>query len=310
VANLTLTVREKQLNEIRAKCQEFDIQSFGTATLQEEQERELSPENEREQQVELPPLMKPCYHKVHQDVRRLVVDGVLNCSSDAFRPAFEIFKDTTACTYYESGAWCTYLLVTTDFASTVCVAAGESLDSFLRPVHWIISCRSGSSIGYVIVSPHEAQELLPSVRKHKKVTLHVYSPRLNYSVRTLEDLAFCAVPPVPKTWPTPVVANQLGLFAGQLYFRTYEDYKSLCHFLGLCSFTPDEQTKIACDSFISSTNRDLLDPTWNLACLFKISPVAFLRAIISFRRKGQSTNISHIGQILNGELVSRDQFEI
>lgn len=41
--------REKQIADIRAKCQEFDIVSFDSATLQEEQERELSPENEREQ---------------------------------------------------------------------------------------------------------------------------------------------------------------------------------------------------------------------------------------------------------------------
>ncbi|MCJ1377147.1 hypothetical protein MMC17_000239 [Xylographa soralifera] len=40
--------RERQLRSIRARCQEFEGYSFDAATLQEEQERELSPENERE----------------------------------------------------------------------------------------------------------------------------------------------------------------------------------------------------------------------------------------------------------------------
>jgi hypothetical protein len=64
-----LLMREKQLADIQAKCQEFGVTSFNAAALQEEQERELSPENEREQQVELPPAATPCNHNVHQDVR-------------------------------------------------------------------------------------------------------------------------------------------------------------------------------------------------------------------------------------------------
>ena len=308
MASQTLTAREKQLNEIRAKCQEFEIQSFGTATLQEEQERELSPENEREQQVELPPQMKPCRHGVHQDVRRLVAHGVLTRFSNAFKPAFETLRDTTALTYYEGTAWPVDLLVTTDFANTAHVAAGHSLDSFLRPVHWIVSCKSGSGIEYVILSPYEAQELLPCIRQYRQVILHMYSPRLNCSIRPLEDLSFCAIPPVPKTCSTPAIVNHLNLFAGQLYIRNYDDYKSLCSFLGLCSSIPDHQTKIACDGFVSLANRALLDPDWNLACPFETSPTAFIRAVTAFRRKGQSTNVSHIGRILNGELVSRHQF--
>ena len=82
-------MREKQLADIRAKCREFGIASFRTAALQEEQERELSPENEREQQVELPLAATPCNHSVYQDIRRLITYGVLERSSSAFRPAFQ-----------------------------------------------------------------------------------------------------------------------------------------------------------------------------------------------------------------------------
>jgi hypothetical protein len=61
-----------------------------------------------------------------------------------------------------------------------------------------------------------------------------YFPRLRVSVRTLEDLLFYAVPAVLASWLTFTIAKQLNLFAGQLYIQTYEEYKLLYSFLGLC----------------------------------------------------------------------------
>ena len=43
---------------------------------------------------------------------------------------------------------------------------------------------------------------------------------------------------------------------------------------------------------------------------FKKSPVAFLRSLISLRRKGMSFEGSHLGRILNGELLKQEHFEI
>lgn len=45
------TEYKQELDAIRSKCREFGLLSFGDSALQEEQERELQPENEREQQV-------------------------------------------------------------------------------------------------------------------------------------------------------------------------------------------------------------------------------------------------------------------
>jgi hypothetical protein len=303
-----LIMREKQLADIRAKCREFGVASFSTAALQEEQERELSPENEREQQVELPPAATPCNHNVHQDVRHLITHGVLERSSNAFRPAFQTLCNTTAYDRRIITAWPDDLLVTADFAQTVQALADEMLDSFLRPVHWVVSCKKGDRVESVVLSPYETQELLPSVRQYKHVTLHVYSPRLSVSVRTLEDLSFCAVPAVPESWSTPAIAKQLNLFAGQLYIRTYEEYESLCGFLGLCSQPPDDRMEVACDGFITPPNRSRSDVIMAPTCPFMISPVAFLRIFMALRRKGQSFTASHFGRILNGELISREHF--
>jgi hypothetical protein len=45
-------------------------------------------------------------------------------------------------------------------------------------------------------------------------------------------------------------------------------------------------------------------------CKFSKSPVTFLRIITGLRRKGQSFNTSHMGRVLNGELLKEDHFII
>lgn len=100
-----------ELQAIHAKCKDFAITSFSNATLHEEQERELAPENERERQVELPPATEPLKHRIHRDVRELVLSGTLLSNSTAFQPAFAVFD--------EMSGWDRSLLVTLDFAQTV-----------------------------------------------------------------------------------------------------------------------------------------------------------------------------------------------
>ena len=305
----SLSKRQTQLEAIQAKCREFELTSFKNATLQEEQERELSPENEQERQVERPLALTPCTHSVHRDVKRFVHQGILDRDSDAFQPAFELFSSTSAMGCLEVGAWPVHLLITVDFARTVHPLGTRDLDSFLRPVHWIVSGKNHNTVDYVVLSPFEAHALLPSIRKHKIVTLHVYSPRINMSMRTLEDLSFCAIPAVPRCWANPPFAMLLNLFAGQLYLRTYEEYLSVCRFLGLGFRPPYEQSQVACDGFISPTDRLGFDALMESVCPFTISPVEFLRILMALRRKGQSFHKSHLGRILHGELLAREEFE-
>jgi hypothetical protein len=300
-----LMARKEEMQDIRAKCREFEITSFGTATLQEQQERELSPENEREQQTELPPALSPCCHTIHNDLRRLVIKGVLTRGSAAFRPAFETLRSTSAAHYLESTAWPQNLLVTVDFINTVQASDSQHLDSFLRPVHWILNCKSEDAAALVILSPYEAQELLPAIRRFKRVTLHMYSPRLSISAQTLEDLSLCAIPSTTGPNPNRLVISQLNLFAGQLYIRSYADYMLLCNFLGLCQQLPQDGIKVAIDGFISPASQAMSDSAH--ACLFTTSPVPFLNTLMNMRRKGQSIAFSHMGRILNGELIALEE---
>lgn len=140
------------------------------------------------------------------------------------------------------------LLVTADFAQTVVMKDGEQMDQYIRPVHWILTLRRPSKFPTtVIISPQEANTLLPMIREKKKVTLHVYTPQLSLANPTLADLTFCAVPPLPADWAAPPIGTQINLFAGQLYLRTYEEYMALCRFLGLCSKAPGDNVRVAVD---------------------------------------------------------------
>lgn len=304
----SLSNREAQLEAIRAKCREFKLASFDSATFREEQERELSPENEQERQVERPLPLSPHTHSVHSDLRLFIGVGILRRSSDAFKPAFELFGKTTAKECLEAKAWPTHLLVTADFSRSVQASENQPLDLFLRPVHWVISRRNGNTVEAVVVSPWEAQELLPSIRQQNTVTLHVYSARVSKSVRTLEDLSFCAIPAAPEGVPNCPVILQLNIFAGQLYLRSYDEYLAVCRLLGLCFGPPPEQIQVACDGFISPICRPEFDELMAEQCPFKISPIEFLRMVIAMRRKGQNSQRSHIGRILQGELLAREQF--
>lgn len=304
-----------ELESIRRKCREFGLASFTNATLQEEQERELQPEQEREQQVERPPLMKPAPHQLHPHVKDFVLTGKLSKPSNAFYPAFKTLLGTTAAAGFAAKLWPEDLVVTYDFAITISqtdfswlngTPTKQPIDSFMRPVHWVVSSRSVTGLQLVVMSPYEVNELMPLMREHKKVTLHVYSPRLSLSSRTLEDLSFCALPPL-GLWRAPgSVLTQLNLFSGQLYLRNFSEYKALCEFLGLCSDPPDDNTNVSPDGFISPAANGGMSRT---SSKFTKSPVGFVRQLVAIRCKGQAYSSSHMGKMLNGELLRPDDFK-
>ena len=205
--------------------------------------------------------------------------------------------------------WPEHLLVTADFARTVHTLKIQHLDSFLRPGHGVASAKNVNTVECVVLSPYEAHTLLPSIRQHKIIALHIYSPRISMSVRILEDLSFCTIPAVPKCRPHPPFVMQLNIFAGQLYLRSYEEYLSVCRFLGLCFRPPCEQIQVRCDGFFSPTSRPDLDAIIEKECPFTASPFKFLRMLITLRRKRQNYQKSHFGRILHGELLVNELFQ-
>jgi hypothetical protein len=86
----------------------------------------------------------------------------------------------------------------------------------------------------MVISPYEAQELLPEIKKSKIVALHLYSPRPNLSFRALDDLDLYTIPAQANRRVIPrVLVVLLNLFAGQLYLGSYKEYVEVCQLLGL-----------------------------------------------------------------------------
>ncbi|KAK2736398.1 hypothetical protein FQN57_000775 [Myotisia sp. PD_48] len=304
-----LVGREPQINAIRAKCQEFGIASFRGASIQETQERELSPENEREQQKESPPSLEPARHVLHQDVRDFVLSGILKPGSKAIVPAFGVFQHTSAAKYFEKNAWAADLLATADFVRTVNVPTGQLMDLYLRPVHWVLCRQMKNQRRYVIVSPFEANELIPQIRNNQKVALLIYSPRTKSSSASLEDLSFCSLAGGNSlTIPSPGIQTSLNLFAGQTYFKSYEAYQNFCRMLGIC-YKKGTVARVGADGFIDPRDRTFFDQHM-ASCAFEKSPMDFLKKLIVIRRKGQGINHSHLGLILDGSLISESDFSI
>ncbi|RDW89094.1 hypothetical protein BP6252_01126 [Coleophoma cylindrospora] len=313
-----LSAHKSELKAIRQKCCDFGLTTFSDAALQEEQERELQPEQEREQETETPPAVDPRPHSLHPSVRNLALNGDVDSSSEAFLPAFKILLGTTFAKLLDTKAWPQDLLVTKDFVLAIKqdenwvlgnrpAELSTSLDFFMRPVHWIITTKT-TPIRMVIISPFEANCLLPPIREYGRVNLHIYSPRLSVSHTTLEHLKFCAIPSLPQSWEPPQnLVMQLNIFSGQLYLRSYAEYTALCKFLGLISRVQGDDTshKIGADGFVLPNGRsgDYAD------CQFSKSPVELVRGLVSIRRKGQDFIASHMGRILNGEMLKPEDFE-
>ena len=307
VEEMALIDRQREVEAISARCKEFKVESFNMASLYEEQERELSPENEQEVQVEKPPAQEPLEHSVHADILDFVMSGKLRRSSPAFKPAFASLSNTSASKTLETAAWPATLLVTLDFAGTVEVPAGEQLDLYVRPVHWIASRTENGRGDYVILSPFEANELLPSIRRRNQVRLHTYAPRINQLLSTLEDLTAFAIPPTPHEWIVSPIGMHLNLFAGQVYIRDYDEYVALCRFLGLAFRPPEGQARAGGDGFVEPSSRPVFDNEMVLRCPFTSSPVPFLQLLMKMRRKGQSYARSHLGKILGGGLLKDEE---
>lgn len=299
----------KNIAQIVSRCRDFEAMGFGSAALSEEQERELSPEIEEERQIERPPRMSAAKHELHPDLLRLVRFGELRVNSKAFEPAFKALRSTSAAKLFDLSGFPSFppdLLVTMDFMRTVKIPSGSTeasfiSDSYQRPVQFILSALGGSVVrNLIIISPYEANQVLPVLSLTRKVTLHLFSPRFNASFASLDKLELYNVGHdfSPNTISRSLTM-QLNLFAGSLYLRSFAEYSEICDFLGLLRTKATDGQQVYADGFINPPTG-----TWGLSK----SPVPFLRALLmKIRREGEGVEKTHMGKILNGvRLEERD----
>ena len=213
---------------IRDHCASLGVSSLSADRMDEEREREVSREIEREREVEQSPDASPAEHFLHPEVVQLVRTGVVSPSSHtaAFRHVFA----TSA-----KDAWSPYILATADFCKTI--EESESvqghMNDYLRPVQWVLSGKMDNNDALILLSPFEANRLMPEIRTSKHVHLHLYIPRTTKRMKPYDGLGLYSIPsPPPNRIPRKLI-DQLNVFAGKLYLKDHDSYVELCELLGI-----------------------------------------------------------------------------
>jgi hypothetical protein len=281
------------------RVKQLGVTKLVSVRMAEEQEREVTHEVDPVRSTERPPNVRPVRHVIHADIRKFIKTGEIPESSTHIYPLLAPINMAKALD--STIEWSPIPLATADFMTTTLNSSWLSLSEFLRPVNWILSSGSGKDSTVVVISPFEANELLPIIRKSNKVRLHVYAPRVTFSMRSFSDLTFYSIPDSPEdSWSAPEhIRTVLNLFAGQLYFDNPADYQRVCVLLALSRAHPGaEQVEI--DGFVLPAYRTGKDSP------FARSRIPILKTLIRLRQKGRSYHRTHLGQILNGQPLSEE----
>lgn len=86
-----------------------------------------------------------------------------------------------------------------------------------------------------MVSPEEAEELIPLCRSAAKQVVHLltYAAPVTQKMLQFNDLNYYSVPSLPSNWSAPLwLKVQIGIFSGRLYFP-FDELKHIRAFLGL-----------------------------------------------------------------------------
>ncbi|KAH8992967.1 hypothetical protein EDB92DRAFT_1796839 [Lactarius akahatsu] len=284
---------------LRERLEHLGVTQLIDVRMAEEQEREVNHEVERERHVEPPPKVYPAKHIIHDDLRDFIRTGSLPMSSRYIIPLFSQTGIDKALDSTEE--WSPSPLATTDFAITTRCSSVVRLSDYLRPVNWVLSSGSGKDGTVIVISPHEANELLPIIRQSGKVRLHVYAPRVTASMRSFSDLAFYTITRSPArelTAPAPL-RIELNLFAGQLYFDSKEQYERVCELLALHMAHPGAK-RVEVDGFVPLAYRT------GEGSPFSVSVVSIFKELTGLRRKGMGFGGTDLGRVLDARPLSSE----
>ena len=294
---------------IHRRCKDLGVLSLPSARMEEEQEREVNQEKEREREVELPPWAMAAQHFLHPDVVKFVQTGDIPPlhANSAFCHVFTTLQRSSAATVTrEADVWSPFILATVDFCQTIELDSTRgTIDQYLRPVQWILtrSKKDRRDQVLVLLSPFEADNLMPDIRASECVHLHLYAPCTSQSMKPSDDLKLYVIPPLPLDWTPPwALIDQLNVFAGQLYLRDYTSYLRLCHFLGVPTTESPNDITVRWNLF------DIPGSFEKSEIRFSGSPLPSVMALLAMRSRGQPFAETHMGKILQGQLLTEKDF--
>ena len=270
------------VQKLLAMWRSVDFSISEGASMHEEHEREVAHEVEQETQIQRPTRSKALVRIVDpllQEYVRIGSDTILQ----QFRRAYDVVSSTSA-NCAASSELLKHLRVTKDFIQTVAGPVTGHYDSYLRPTNWILTTKqSAKPTELLLISQYEVNQLFDEIHATSSpVKLHTYEPRVTKSMRAV-DLA-----PPHLTYPSvlawqnlpPALRRELHLFAGQLYFNTYKEY------------------------------RDFLAENVTAKPAAQADQVLrFVKAWVAIRRKGQNFLPTHVGQMVNNRTLKEGAFD-
>ncbi|KAF8597353.1 hypothetical protein BDV93DRAFT_596776 [Ceratobasidium sp. AG-I] len=249
----------RSIPSLNARLQLLGVDELGDPSMNEEQEREVSHEVERERQIERPLKSLPAPHMAHADVQTFIRTGEIPKGSKAFLSLFHPLQSYDS---KGSATWSAMLLASVDYTTTISGSSISSLSDYMRPVNWVVS---GSGGTLVVLSPYEVNKFISSIRNSAKVRLHIYAPRVTRTMKSFSALGSYSLPALPtRNWapPSPSIQMQLNLWAGQLYLKDFDEYLLLCSFLGIYNLIDGnrgtENVKVQIDGFVQPADRLIL----------------------------------------------------
>ena len=288
----------EELVKIRESFEDSGGAIQASALQEVEQEREVAVEAETVRAVKNPLHRLPLPHlDIHHNLRQYCVNGLLKHDSVAYRRAYNFLGRTKLGSEHKildrTGA--SKLYVSEDFTRTVELPGSFRDDNYIRQVNWLIySMVDGSAI---IVSPWEAEQLLPMIRDHQNPRVHLltYAPPVTRNMLKFDSLDFYAMPSLPSDWQCPRwLRRDVGMLAGKLYFR-FEEYGDICNFLGINSGSVDAPE--------SPVNPGAL--IRKEASKLTANPLVFLQKWLTLRRYGQDISYTPMGYIVQEKALDQ-----
>ncbi|KIX98577.1 uncharacterized protein Z520_05878 [Fonsecaea multimorphosa CBS 102226] len=304
------TLAESQDAVIQSLCADFERISstdLDDSDITQEQEREVLHEIEEEREIQRPREVTPATPQHCQSLLDVIRNETRCANIPELRPCFQILRQTRLGLYYKLGEFPTHVLVTPDFLRTIQAHGNSPEDDFLRPVQWIVKMAGIKQP--IIISPHEANMFFHAIRKSSGTTLHLYQARTSRGMVSFDGLDICKFPANNDSGEIePQAIALLGLFAGQLYFSSFDHYKEFCTLIGLFDGERPllRKRQVANDNYVSPSCRNANGWT---ECAFRTSPVPWIKGFIDMRRAGIEWTHTHMGRIMNGQILRREDFE-
>ncbi|PQE25690.1 p-loop containing nucleoside triphosphate hydrolase protein [Rutstroemia sp. NJR-2017a BBW] len=291
----------KQLNQRKKAFRDTGNAVHSSALQEVEQEREVHHEVEQEREVQ----PKTHYEALiwpglHRDIYTFATTGRLPADSMSFEHAFLALRRTGVGMKFgiNDKYMSSRFYVSREFTRT-------------RPVNWILWSMVTESA--LVVTPEEAESLIPIVRTSKKPVCHLltYAAPVTRKMLHFANLQFYALPALPALpqWTPPLwFTVELGLFAGRLYFD-FNEYEYLCKFLG---FEPgavidellleEEESYDFVEDATGDVNNETEEPrkSSNRTGLTS-KPLSFLHEWLTVRRKGQDFAYTPMGFVCQGK---------